>query len=382
MNRQSTLAISCVLLLGVCSGAGCPMMQRTDPMHQPPVVFQETASLDQLIAHVNGNTAKVQSLESTGASVSVKGFPAARANLYMVPPKRFRLIAETSLTGQLLDLGSNDQEFWLWGKMMNLPGQLYARHDQFQYTAARQMMPVEPHWVSYALGLVTFEPTDQHEGPRMTNAGHYEIRSQVSSGSGPLTKVTIIDRSHGNVLEQHVYDAQGTTLVSAMASNHRFDVSTGVTLPYKVDIRLPQSGLDFSVSVIGYRINQMADTQAMFQRPERSDVRSINLADPHGMAAQQPTMQSGIYGSSDASYPAAGNNQQQNQYPVAAPYSNGNPSPTEPQYQQPSPYQSSRQSGYPVSMGAGEPSGYSGPRVSTTRPDFDVPVMRGMTATR
>lgn len=278
MTQFKLQGIVAILLVGFACGAGCPQFtQQIDPMYQSPVVFNAPPTMEQLMAQVNMNTQKVQTLESTGATLGLKGFPSIRAQVYMAPPMKFRMIGETALTGQLLDLGSNEQEFWVWGRGFNSPGLMYARHDEFNQTMAKTMLPVEPSWVAQAMGLARFDPNDFHQGPFPTASGNYEIRTTMNSSAGQITKVTVIDKQYGYVLEQHMYDAAGQPIASALASNHRFDPSYQVSLPYKVDIRLPKSGMDFSISVIGYRINQLTEGTGTFSRPQRPDVPEINL---------------------------------------------------------------------------------------------------------
>lgn len=284
MTQFKLQGIVAILLVGFACGAGCPQFtQPVDPMYQAPVVFNAPPTMEQLMAQVNLNTQRVQSLESTGATLGLAGFPSIRAQIYMMPPTKFRMIGETALTGQLLDLGSNAEEFWVWGRGFNSPGLMYARHDEFNQTMAKTMLPVEPSWVAQAMGLARFDPNDLHQGPFPTASGNYEIRTTMNSSAGQITKVTVIDKQYGYVIEQHMYDGAGQPIASALASNFRYDPSYQVSLPYKVDIRLPKSGMDFSISVIGYRINQLTEGTGTFTRPRRPDVPEINLV---GNAAQ------------------------------------------------------------------------------------------------
>jgi len=347
-NRLPLGMMLCILLFAM--GAGCPGMIRQQPIFDAPVVFQTQPNMQQLIAHVNANTNRIQSLESTGASIGLRGFPSIRSQIYMMPPKKFRLTGETSLTGQLVDIGSNNEEFWVWGRGFQSPGILYARHDQFQYTAASQMLPVEPGWVAQAMGLVRFEPNDFHQGPYLTASGNYEIRSTIQSPKGQFTKVTVIEKSQGQVLEQHVYNAAGQPIASALASNHRYDPTTNTTLPYKVEIRLPMSESDFSIEIVGYRINQLVEQSGTFTRPNRSGVPAIDLAGPavpfpSGQPGQQvpgtgPQAYSGAYSQpqpqmsrpatppSPAGYGPSGGFASPPTFPTSQPANNSNYSPS------------------------------------------------------
>ncbi|MGY8768928.1 MAG: hypothetical protein ACKVH8_10955 [Pirellulales bacterium] len=299
------------------------------PVIQAPVVFAQAPTLESLIAHVNSNTQRIQSLEAEGASISVQGFPSIRASISMAPPKSFRLIGETSITGQLIDLGSNNQEFWAWSKVGDWPGQLYARHDQFQNTAARQMLPVEPSWISQALGLAYFDPNDRHQGPYPTQDGKMEIRSTVTSPSGQLTKVTVIDPTYGWVTQQHVYDSNGQTLASALASDHRYDPAIAASLPHQVDINLPPAQMRMAITVYGYRYNHLTPDDNRWLRPQRSDTPSINLANPNLVPGAMPPIQGSPYPAPTQPvqthpYPAG---PQQPGYPATPGFSNNYPQP-------------------------------------------------------
>lgn len=393
MTQFKLQGIVAILLVGFACGAGCPQFtQQIDPMYQPPVVFNAPPTMEQLMAQVNMNTQKVQSLESTGATLGLKGFPSIRAQIYMAPPMKFRMIGETALTGQLLDLGSNEQEFWVWGRGFNSPGLMYARHDEFNRTMAKTMLPVEPGWVAQAMGLARFDPNDFHQGPFPTESGNYEIRTTMNSSAGQITKVTVIDKRFGYVVEQHMYDAAGQPIASALASNHRYDPSYQVSLPYKVDIRLPKSGMDFSISVIGYRINQLTEGTGTFSRPRRPDVPEINLVHsagqplPGGSAAYSsgqplPGSQPGPGASSQPSSQPYPNNGQM--LPSGQPLPTGNfaPPPQAPTgYPQPSQPQLPSGSGFP--LGSNTPSG----AVNAVRPvyetaaqqDYQSPPIRGL----
>ena len=86
-------------------------------------------------------------------------------------PKRFRLRAETGITGPELDLGSNDEVYWMWVKRADRPAVYWGRHDQFYQSAARDLLPVPPDWLIEALGVVQLDPTGQHEGPFQNRPG-------------------------------------------------------------------------------------------------------------------------------------------------------------------------------------------------------------------
>jgi len=104
-----------------------------------------------------------------------------------------------------------------------------------------------------------------------------EIKSVVQSTSGPLTKRTVIDARKAWVIEQHVYDRNGTLLASAVARSHRYYESVGVSLPQEIDIQIPASGLALSIDVGTVTINGSLDNQALWTLPAPPGAPVVDL---------------------------------------------------------------------------------------------------------
>src|SRR5690606_1174691 len=151
-----------LLLLLVASGASCPRA-RTIVNDYAPVVLTPEATLEDVIRVVNANSARIERLQSAGATLTAEGVPRLEANYAFERPKRFRLRAHTALTGPELDWGSNDTAYWIWVKQSDAPGIYTGRHENFYESAARQILPVPPSWLIEALGVVELDPTGQHE---------------------------------------------------------------------------------------------------------------------------------------------------------------------------------------------------------------------------
>ena len=99
---RSASLLTTALLVFCASGASCPQMiqQYTQPA---PRVLPPQANLEQVFTAVNANSDKIHQLAAPQASISVAGFPSLRANIAMELPRRFRLKASTSLTGDEVD---------------------------------------------------------------------------------------------------------------------------------------------------------------------------------------------------------------------------------------------------------------------------------------
>jgi len=234
---------------------------------------------------VNDNSAKVQTYYAARASLGTPGFPSLRANVAFERPRNFRLRAETAFTGPEVDLGSNSEMFWLWIRRNQPPTTFFCRHDQFVNSTARQVMPIEPEWLIQALGVVSFDPADQHQGPFPVGGGRLQIRSAKPAGDlgGPLpsTKVTVVDDSRGYVVEQHVYDPQNVLLASAVMSRHVRDQATGVTLPRAITIKWPPAKFELNVDITDVQVNgQLGNPQELFSKPQYPGYNELDLASP------------------------------------------------------------------------------------------------------
>ena len=280
MNRSHRLLPIALAAMTAALG-GCRHFQWGVRQPTVPVVFQQQPTLDQLMQTVNANTDRVQRLQADGATLTVPGAPRLRANLALERPRRLRLRADTGLTGSELDLGSNDELFWMWVKRNQPPTVFFARHQQYHASAARSVFSVEPQWLHEALGLVRFDPASRHDGPFAGRDNLVEVRSVRATPTGPQTRVALIDGQHGFVAQQHVYDAQGKLLASAIASDHRFDAASGVLLPHRVQVQLPPTQMAFTLAIDGYLINRLeADPARLWTMPRMEGHRYVDLADP------------------------------------------------------------------------------------------------------
>src|SRR6185369_16516358 len=109
------------------SGATCNQWMR---QYTQPRTLPQSATLEQVMSVVNDNTARVQSAQATSATLTIPGVPGLHTNVAFQSPHRFRLRADGPFGGgPELDLGSNDELFWLWVKRNQPPAMFFCRQD-------------------------------------------------------------------------------------------------------------------------------------------------------------------------------------------------------------------------------------------------------------
>lgn len=273
---KSLWSLATVVCLLSSSGATCNRQMMMNPFATPgpaaPQVLAEGASREQIIAAVNQNSSRIQSLTVTGATITIPdmmGLPLLNGNIAAERPGRFRLTAGTAVTGQEIDVGSNDELFWLWVKRNTPPAVYFCRHAQFANSNIRQMMPVEPSWLLAALGMVDINPATVFDGPIPRGEGTVELRSWMQSANGTLQRVTVIDARTAWVVGQYIYDQSGKTLLaSAIATSHRYYPIEQVSVPDIVTLNLPTANMKLNINLGAVQINQpTADRSQLWTMP-------------------------------------------------------------------------------------------------------------------
>lgn len=298
-NKAATILFMAAVLTA-STGAQCNRRDVGGYTTYGPRVLTQNPSLGDVMKVVNDNSAKIRSLYTTDATLTVTGAPSLRANLAVERQKKLRLRAETALTGPELDLGSNDDLFWFWVKRNPPPTIYYCRHTQYAQSAAKQVLPIEPEWLFDALGLAWFDPNLQHSPPMRNAQGRLEITTTMPGTNGNKSKKTVIDEARGWVVEQHLFDERGTLIASAMTNRHTMDPASGAVVPQEIVVNSPAQQFQMKLDVKQWTVNQLAaDPTQLFAMPSVPGWNTVDLAGPQmqmgGQAAQgaPPAMNGG-----------------------------------------------------------------------------------------
>lgn len=289
-SLATTIAVICVCF--VCGGATCSRGGAPMPFPPPPVVFEQTPTLEQLAEVVN-RTSSVQQLSSNSAKVEVLTMPSVprlQATLNLQRDRRFRLRANLPIVlGVGLDMGSNDEMFWFEVPEGMSKVLYYANHEQYRQQLKRAILPVDPTWIMDALGLVQIDPATVVAGPILRDDGKLEIRSTMSMPDGIYQRVCFIDPSGGYVTDQYLYAPGGNLIAQSQASNHAYYEQQQCALPHKVEIHLaPAVGppLSMRIEIGTYLVNQLLSSDPQLFVMPTSASQSVDLttlSDPSQM---------------------------------------------------------------------------------------------------
>jgi hypothetical protein len=298
----------------VSGGATCARRDATIPFPPPPIVLNETPTLDELATIVNRTNA-ISQLSSNSATVTVLSMPKVprltNSTLHLQRDRQFRLRASLPiLLGAGVDMGSNDEVFWFEvpegiGKTL-----YYARHDQYQQQLDRAILPVDPTWVMDALGLVRIDPTAVVDGPLLRQDGKLEVRSTIDMPDGVYQKVCFIDAGGGFVTDQLLYGPRGKLIAQSQASRHVYYDQVQCPLPHQVELTLsPAIGppLAMRIEVGNYAVNQLLSGDPNLFAMPQSASNAVDLTTLSAPAATPPPSGPSSYSvSNPVGYPLRG----------------------------------------------------------------------------
>ncbi len=295
--QAAALSASIWLMVVWCAGGATCYRQTVKVDLTPmPHAFEQTPTLDEL-AEVLNRTDGIGQLSSNSVSVevpSMENVPRLSATLAIDRPRRFRMRASLPLMlGSGLDLGSNDEIFWFQIPEAMTQTLYFARHDQYRSQSYRSILPVDPTWLSDALGLVHLEPAEVVEGPITRSDGRLEVRTMMPMVDGLYSRVLIVEPQKGYVTDQILYGPDGRQVAAASGSSHRYYEQHGCALPHAVHLRLvPIDGppLELKLAIGSYAVNQFLSADpTLFAMPQDAGRQvDLLLMGPGGGAAPAP----------------------------------------------------------------------------------------------
>jgi hypothetical protein len=221
------------------------------------------------VAYLNDTARKVPALATPADSVTID----ARSNgdsgvvtgrLNAARGKYFRMTG--AAVGQpMLDIGSNDKEFWYWISKAQPAYVYHCSHADLAKGNLRVRMPFQPDMIMSALGIAEYDPQKKYE---MTKKGNrIELSEQVTTPDGQQAqKVVVFNRNprkgEPTVVAYLLRDLSGKEIASATIQQVTIDKATSVELPRRVFFSWPSQKVEMKMKLDDLRVVQFDPGQA------------------------------------------------------------------------------------------------------------------------
>ena len=160
------------------------------------------------------------------------------------------------------------------------------------------MIPIEPDWLTEALGTVLLDPALPHQGPYAAADKRIAIRTVYNTPEGTNLRVTIVDPISAWVMEQQIWDARGKLRARSVAEGYRQDPRTRLYVPTAVMVECPAAQFSMRIDLGAVQVNQLQGNPAeLWTLPNYPGYSPVDLGNPNlsygpppGVAARRPIL--------------------------------------------------------------------------------------------
>ena len=251
-----------------------------------------------LVAYLNENARRVQSIKSTKLEIQAKQGNESiglEGTLFCQKPRDFRLRG-TVAGSPAVDIGSNSQEFWFWvsqGKDEDGVARVhYCSYADMAAGKARMPFPFQPDMITAALGMGDYDPQKEYTIREDDKAQTVSLIERTVSAQGqPVQKVTqfhsrTVGPNKPQVIAYYLLDDKGNEICRATV----LDVQTigGAVVPKHMKLVWRPQQIELSMRLFDTEVNKIDAPQAakLFSR--------AGLTIPASNLARGPDAPSGV----------------------------------------------------------------------------------------
>ncbi len=305
MNHLRLIFVAAVL----CPALGCEWMKEHSigkNLHKDKTGNGELPKVapDPLVAYLNDRADRLHSITNADVRVTARErsipMPPLRGTRVASQPRNFRMVGDAAMAAKV-DLGSNDQQFWVYAKVpTNDPMFVYASHSDFEAGKAKIPggIPFEPEWVMQAFGMAHFPPNNQYtvlppdektrtytlKWPAVTPNGVSVVKEIVfdgdaATGNKPQVKKHIIRDTKGKLI--CFAEIKEAKTVQTGTTDPRTNLPLAVQYPTKVLLRWEEQKFEMELELLNAKINQpltQEEFRRYYTRPNIPGATPIDLA--------------------------------------------------------------------------------------------------------
>ena len=276
-----------------CENGGRRFIFGPSPAPTPTPSATGMPTAESLVNYMNDNARRIQSLRCTDvdveASQKIQSFN-VRAKMMSMKPRSF-LMTASALGNPVVDLGSNESEFWFWFSKAPDPYQYFCTYKDFEEgKVARFPFPFQPDWIMESMGMGPYGPASKYTLEHDATTLKLVEKTRTPQGQA-VRKVIVISRRPVQAPQPQVQayvlldDATGKEICSAQIQEVVIDPATGAVVPRRMELRVPAESARLRISFNKMDVNPQLNA-ASFQRQPLQGVRSFDLARGPGDAGR------------------------------------------------------------------------------------------------
>ena len=273
-----------LVLVTLFTSSGCWLTSvfKSPWSRAPEHVLQPGASKADVVAHLNKNISPLMSWKSSNVHILAPGpggIPMRlTASMAVESPKKFRLMAH-SLAGNEVDFGSNSDRFWFWINR-NKPRHVFTvAHEELSRAQQRILIPFQPDWLMESLGVIPIDVNNVTIQEDPSQAGIIVLDSkQVTPEGDTVHRLIQVDSRQGRIIAHSLYSAGGQLIAQATLNAYKIEEASGIALPHKIDLSLPQTGLQMTITLGQIDVNPEYIPEKIWQLPEIPNSPVFDLA--------------------------------------------------------------------------------------------------------
>jgi hypothetical protein len=300
MAMRSRIALTCCGLALALAGCNWFNDNILHPNKKPVAYNDQRPTKEALVGYVNDQSAKVNSLQVNNLAIEASMGLGVRSialngTLEAQKPRNFRL--EGYIPGaktDMVDLGSNDKEFWFWvgdgGRSKETPYLYHCSHTDLP--RAQLPIPVHPDWIMEALGMSPVPPGANVRMEFAKDGRTIELVEPTRSPQGqPMYKITVfnartVSGTEPQIVARKLVDTRGKLVCLAEIKEMQQDphnpsikVPRTIKLTYPAERELDKIQLTLVMDTVA--VNTPVDPAmagVWFTRPQKPGVQALDIA--------------------------------------------------------------------------------------------------------
>lgn len=298
-RRQAT---TLAMLAPLSAVGGCEWLRNmTQPDKKPAAATGSVPpkSREELVTYLNRQSDALVSVKYPRVLIELKAGGETHSlndsSLICSKSRNFSLVGGKGLISNLVNLGSNDTEFWVYNRFGD-PKYVFCSHADFERGTAQLPFPFDADWALQALGMGYYDPNRPYRVETDQAAREHRLSYEVSTPQGATVRRTVVfagdstgDKSP-QVRRHLIADAAGKPIATAdikdvvtlsAGRGKSGDKDVMVQVPTEVVLEWPQQQFRMRLQLRSPKVNEPisdADARELFTRPAISGVVPVNLA--------------------------------------------------------------------------------------------------------